>query len=33
MDEALGGLKGLTAASIEPEQPITVTGSAMGLVS
>jgi hypothetical protein len=32
MDEALGGLKGLTAASIEPEQPITVTGSAMGLV-
>lgn len=32
VDEALGGLNGLTAASIEPEQPITVTGSAMGLV-
>jgi hypothetical protein len=32
MDEALGGLNGLTAASIEPEQPITVTGSSMGLV-
>ncbi len=32
MDEALGGVKGLTAASIELEQPITVTGSAMGLV-
>jgi Domain of unknown function (DUF5666) len=32
MDEALGGLKGLTAASIELEQPITVTGTAMGLV-
>jgi hypothetical protein len=32
MDEALGGINGLTAASIEPEQPITVTGSAMGLV-
>jgi len=32
MDEALGGLNGVTAASIEPQQPITVTGSAMGLV-
>jgi hypothetical protein len=32
MDEALGGLKGLTAVSIELEQPITVTGTAMGLV-
>ena len=32
MDEALGGVKGLTAASIELEQPITVTGTAMGLV-
>ena len=32
VDEALGGLNGLTPASIELEQPITVTGSAMGLV-
>jgi hypothetical protein len=32
MDEALGGLNGPTAASIAPGQPITVTGSAMGLV-
>jgi hypothetical protein len=32
MDEALGGLNGLTDASIEPAEPITVTGSAMGLV-
>jgi hypothetical protein len=32
MDEALGGLHGQTTASIEPEQPITVTGTAMGLV-
>jgi hypothetical protein len=32
MDEALGGLNGPTAASIEPMQPITVTGTAMGLV-
>jgi hypothetical protein len=32
MDEALGGLNGVTAAAISPEQPITVTGSAMGLV-
>ena len=32
MDEALGSLKGLTAVSIELEQPITVTGTAMGLV-
>jgi hypothetical protein len=32
MDEALGGLKGLTSLPIEPEQPITVTGSAMGLI-
>ena len=32
MDEALGSINGPTAASIEPEQPITVTGSAMGLV-
>jgi hypothetical protein len=32
MDEALGDVNGPTAASIEPAQPITVTGSAMGLV-
>ena len=32
VDGALGSLNGLTAASIEPEQPITVTGSVMGLV-
>lgn len=32
MDEALGGLNGVTAASVEQEQPITVTGTAMGLV-
>ena len=32
MDEALGGVNGLTAASIELKQPITVTGTAMGLV-
>jgi hypothetical protein len=32
MDEALGDLNGPTAASFEPEQPITVTGSTMGLV-
>src|ERR1700723_2432655 len=31
-DEALGGVNGLTAASIELKQPITVTGTAMGLV-
>jgi hypothetical protein len=32
IDESLGGLNGLTSASIQPAQPITVTGSAMGLV-
>jgi len=32
IDEALGGLKGLTPASIEMQPPITVTGSTMGLV-
>ena len=32
MDEALGELNGPTAASIELPQPITVTGTAMGLV-
>jgi len=32
MNEALGSYSGLTAASIEPQQPITVTGTAMGLV-
>jgi hypothetical protein len=32
MDEALGGLNGKTAASVELEQPITVIGTAMGLV-
>ncbi len=32
MNEALGGLNGRTAASIELEQPITVTGTVMGLV-
>jgi hypothetical protein len=32
MDEALGGLNGVTATSLKMEQPITVTGSAMGLV-
>jgi hypothetical protein len=32
MDEALGGVNGLTVVPIKPEQPITVTGSAMALV-
>ena len=32
INESIGGLKGLTPATIELEQPITVTGSAMGLV-
>jgi len=32
MDEALGGLKGLTTAPIELQEPITVTGTSMGLV-
>jgi len=32
MDEALGGVNGPTPASIELPQPITVTGTAMGLV-
>jgi hypothetical protein len=32
IDEALGDVNGLTAASIEPAHPITVIGSAMGLV-
>lgn len=32
IDEALGGLNGITSASIPLPQPITVTGSLMGLV-
>jgi hypothetical protein len=32
MDEALGGVNAGTAASIQMEQPITVTGSVMGLI-
>ncbi len=32
VDESLGGINGPTGASIELEQPITVTGTAMGLV-
>jgi Domain of unknown function (DUF5666) len=32
MDEALGGLRGPTTTSINPEQPITISGTAIGLV-
>jgi hypothetical protein len=32
VDESLGGIDGLTPAAIEMPQPITVTGTAMGLV-
>jgi hypothetical protein len=32
MDEALGGVNGPTPASLEMEQPISVTGTAMGLI-